>query len=118
MITHLDSLTPLSVVGSASADARYSPVRRAMVRATFASLEALRGVKISPIVTSTWWSIWIGRQDYLRWKHCAGNSRRFLASLLTLLLRTASDLGFGKRLNERPSHYERTTRRGAPRRYC
>ena len=116
-ITNPDSPALLSAVGSASTDARSSPVRRDMVRATSASLEALRGVKTSPRATSIWWSIWIERQDYSSWKHCAGSSRRYLASLLTLFHRTVSDLGFEKRSSARPPHYELAPRRRAPRRH-
>ena len=45
----------LSVVVSASADARYSPVRLSTAPVTSASLEARRGVKTVRIATLIWW---------------------------------------------------------------
>jgi len=116
--THAESLTPLSVVGSVSDDAPYSLVRRAMVRATSASLAAPPEVKTRQRATSIWWSIWIVEQVCFRWRPYAGNSRRYLESLLTLLLLTASELGSEKWSNAKPSHYEFATRRRAPRRHC
>ncbi len=53
MSIHVDSRTLLLVVDSASDDAPYSPVRRAMVRATSASLAAPHEVKTRQKATST-----------------------------------------------------------------